>query len=124
MGGEILGPDVGLDLDDPPDTSLALGVGRVAIVRRMDEPRAEQAPGGLERRRRQPRPVERAEVVRGQWALNASMTVCGKMKPKTTNTPGMMLSRKTAAVSDGSMNSQSARSGPNSPLKPPGCTVR
>lgn len=118
MRREIVRPDVCLDLDDPSDPGLAV------IAGPTDEPRPEQGASGLERRRRQERAVEEAAIPGGQWALNASMTVCGKMKPKTTNTPGMMLSRKTAAVSDGSMNVQSARRGPNSPLKPPAWTVR
>ena len=46
--GPVVAPDVRLELDDPADAPAGLVV--------ADEPRAEQRPGGLERRRRAGRP--------------------------------------------------------------------
>jgi hypothetical protein len=46
MGGEIVGPDVGLDLDDPAGAQAAVGLD-------MDQTRPDEGAGSREGRRRE-----------------------------------------------------------------------
>jgi hypothetical protein len=57
MRGPVVLPDVGLDLDDPPDPAAGVVV--------PDQPRAEQRPSGLERRPGERRAVDETQPARG-----------------------------------------------------------
>ena len=91
MGRLVVGADVGLDLDDPADPWP------VALL--LDELRAEQPPGGRERRPGEDRPgrcaIERQANRRsGAVIEKVSTTSRGNRKPRTASTLGMMWSRR------------------------------
>ena len=110
MRGEVVRPDVGLDLDDPADPSLAVGAanridgvvggGRVGVA---DEERAEQPSGGVDRWTCQELPVEDPCAV--QDGRNVSTTSGGNRKPKTDSSGGMIVVRKSSAVTVSSSSS-------------------